>query len=250
MMNIKTISLGILSFGTLPACGSNGMSDLFPNRIVDDAGSTPDAPGGGAVGPPVQIARGPTSLVAVTSDGYAVYRAADQTLQAVALQGNASSFPITEQPGTIVIKGRAVFSWADVDWTTNLGRLSIWTAEGGAHDAGVALYSEEMVAATADGKTIVYNVNVTPTTTDLVITSNDFSAPKTLIAGVGRGSEQTCRSSFGFVESRLVIGWCTPGSQFGKIERYESVGGEWTAAVLASDSLSTWSSDRSGERVF
>jgi hypothetical protein len=246
MTNKRTIFLGILSLGMLPACGSTGGTKLFASPPVDDAG------GGGGVGPlspPVQLARGPTSLVAVTNDGYAVYRAADQTLQAVALRGGEPSLPITDQPGTIVIKGRTVFSWADVDWTTNLGRLLVWTAEGGAHDAGVALYSEDMVAATADGKTIAYNVNVTPTTTDLVITSNDFSAPKTLIAGVGRGSELTCRSSFGFVGSRLVIGWCTPGSLFGKIERYE-LADQWTAVVMASDSLSTWSSDQTGELIF
>jgi hypothetical protein len=248
MTNTRTISLGSLLLGILPACASPGYGEIF-------GGGTPDAreDAGRAVGPlpaPVRVAGGPASLVGVTSDGYAVYRAADQTLQAVAVHGGGTSLPITDHPGTIVLKHRAVFSWADVDWMTNLGRLLVWTAEGGTHDAGVALYSEEMVAATADGKTIAYNVNVTPTTTDLVITSNDFSAPKTLIAGVGRGSEQTCRSSFGFVGSRLVIGWCTPGSQFGKIERYESLDGQWTGAAIAADSLSTWSSDQSGELIF
>jgi hypothetical protein len=254
MIKSRTISLGILSLGLLPACGSNAGGELFANNTGDQAGgSTPDTDAGGTATSllaPVQVARGPASLVGVTSDGYAVYRAADQTLQAVGPYSGAPSLPITDKPGTIVIKGRALFSWADVDWNTNLGRLLVWTAEGGAHDAGVALYSEEMVAATADAKTIAYNVNVTPTTTDLVITSNDFSAPETLIASVGRGSEQTCRSSFGFVGSRLVIGWCTPGGQFGKIERYESLGGRWTAAVIATDSLSTWSSDQSGELIF
>src|SRR5260221_6143634 len=253
MMNTRTISLGILSLGMLPACGSTGGGELFASRTVDHGGSAADAGEGSSAGPlppPHQVARGSASLVGLTSDGYAVDGAADQSLQAVALHGSAPSLPITDKPGTIVIKGRALFSWADVDWTTNLGRLLVWTAEGGAHDAGVALYSEEMVAATADGKIIAYNVNVTPTTTDLVITSNDFSAPETLIAGVGRGSEKTCRASFGFVGSRLIIGWCMPGSQFGKIERYESLGGQWTAAVIASDSLSTWSSDQSGELVF
>jgi hypothetical protein len=245
MIKAKTMSLGILSLGMLPACGSNGATDLFRNPVVDDAG----APGSGGVGAPVQVARGSASLVAVTNDDYAVYRAADQTLQAVAMQGGPS-LPITDQQGSIVIKGRVVFSWAAVDWTTNLGRLSIWTAEGGTHDVGVALYAEDMVAATADGKTIAYNVNVTPTTTDLMITSNDFAAPATLIAGVGRGSERTCRSSFDFVGSRLVIGWCAPGSLSGKLERYEQVGGAWTASTMASDSLSTWSADQSGERIF
>jgi len=174
MMNTRTISLGILSLGMLPACGSASGRELFANRTVDPAGAdTPDAGAGPGVGPPrtpLQIAKGAASLVGMTSDGYAIYRAADQTLQAVGVHSGAPTLPITDKPGTILIKGRAVFSWADVDWTTNLGRLMVWTAEGGAHDAGVALYSEEMVAATADGKTIAYNVNVTPTTTDLVIT--------------------------------------------------------------------------------
>src|SRR5690242_15072609 len=99
MTNTKTISLGILSLGMFPACGSTGTSGLFANRMLDDAGgTTQDARGGGAIGPPVQVARGPASLVALTSDGYAVYRASDQTLRAVALQGNAPSLPITDQP--------------------------------------------------------------------------------------------------------------------------------------------------------
>jgi hypothetical protein len=48
----------------------------------------------------------------------------------------------------------------------------------------------------------------------------------------------------------LVIGWCAPGSLFGKIEQYEALAGHWTATVIASDSLSTWSSDQSGDRIF
>jgi hypothetical protein len=254
MTNTGTIALGVLSLGMLPACGS-GYGEMFSSSTADEPGEGPpdareDEGRVGPLPPSVQVTRGPASLVGVTSDGYAVYRPADQTLLAVALHGGAPSLLITDHPGAIVIKHRAVFNWADVDWTTNLGHLSVWTAAGGARESGVALYSEDMVAATEDGTTMVFNANVTPTTTDLVIASNDFSAPSTLIAGVGRGSEGTCRSSFGFVGSRLLIGWCAPGSQFGKIERYELLHGQWTGEVIASDSLSTWSSDRAGELIF
>src|SRR5690348_17852416 len=31
----------------------------------------------------------------------------------------------------VLIRGRVVFNWANVDWTANVGDLSVWTADAG-----------------------------------------------------------------------------------------------------------------------
>ena len=246
-------------------CGSSGSEAFFQdgNGAAGTDGAGGDSGAGGDAGsggsdpadagpppPPRQLAPGAAALVGMTADSHALYRTASGELQAIALTPGASPLAITNTPGTIVIKGNVVFSWADVDWTTNLGILRIWTANAGTIEVGTALFAEDMVAATPDGRNVVYNVNVTETTTDLMIAPTDSFIPFTLIPALGRGSQETCRAHVDFVGERLFIGSCPLGSQVAKIERFEHTEAGWVPTPIATNALSRWSADQSGERLF
>jgi len=256
----------------------------------DEAGATGDVgdvAGGGAggadyrgeIGTPMQIATGQAALLGVTSDGWVVYRESD-VLWAASLDDPDSVQQITDRPGSVLIRGRTVFNWADIDWSVGAGNLSVWTADGGAHTIGITPYSETLVGASEDGSTIVYTANthdvldpdlgaggaasggeggqamggegaVTPErATDLMIASSDLARQDVLIASMGLGSERTCTPSLGFVGARLFIGWCTPGSRDAKIQRYEAGTPAWTPTTIADGALPNWSTDAEGERVF
>jgi hypothetical protein len=249
-MKIRTVSL--VAFFAI-GCGSASQETLLYEGDGGTGGGGSGGAGQGDAGPylpATQLSPGMAALVGVTDDGHALYRKEGAGLEAIPIQPGFSAIPITDQPGTIVIKGKAVFSWADVDWETNLGRLLIWTADGGAHEVGTSLYAEDMVAASPDGRVVVYNVNVSETASDLMVAPSDLSAPKTLIAGMGRGSQDTCRASFTFVGERLFVAWCAPGSQGARIERYQMAGADWVPTLVAEGALSSFSADKTGERIF
>ena len=235
------------SAGSDPGTGGTAGAD----GGVGSGGSAGTGPGdAGPLEPARQLAPGSAALVGVTQDAHAVYRNAAGTLHAIAIAPGATPLAVTDQPGTIVIQGRVVFSWANVDWTTNLGNLRFFTASGGTIEVGVALFAEDMVAASADGKTVVYNANVSEKTTDLMIAQTDVFAPSVLIPAVGRGAQDTCRAQLGFVGQRLFVGYCPAGSQAATIQRFDRTETGWTATAIASNALPRWSADQSGERVF
>jgi hypothetical protein len=203
----------------------------------------------GELAPATQIATGEASLLGVTRDGWAVFRE-QEMLMAASLDTDEAVKAVSARPGSVLIRGNAVFNWADVDWMKGVGDLSVWTAEGGAHEVGETPYVENLVAASASGASIAYTANTTATTTDLMITSNDFSAPEVLIPAVGLGTEETCGANIGFVGERLFVGWCDEGSRAAKIKRFERIDDTWQTQTIATNALPAWSSDESGERVF
>jgi hypothetical protein len=101
-----------------------------------DGGDTEPA---GPVIPPTQLMPGTPGLVAVTSDGYAIVRD-EAGLGAVKLEPGATSAQVLDKPGSVYVNRSVVFNWAGVDWTTNLGDLSIWSATGGSQHIGTAVY--------------------------------------------------------------------------------------------------------------
>jgi hypothetical protein len=201
------------------------------------------------MGAAAQLMTGLVSISGVTSDSWVVVRVGD-ALRAVTLPVDMATKDITTGAGNVLIRGRVVFDWKDVDWKTNTGALSVWTSGAGTHEIGMTAYAEALVAASEQGRTIVYTANAKGETMDLMIAPADFSTRHVLIAHIGRGSETTCGPSFNFVGERLFVGWCAAGSRTGIIERYEEVAGEWTPTLMAKDALPAWSSSTSGERVF
>jgi hypothetical protein len=131
---------------------------------------------------------------------------------------------------------------------TNLGELTVWTAESGAKSAGTVMYGEDTALASSDGAWVAYMNNVTDRTADLVVTTPDLAAQHVLIPSVGRGSEDTCRAIYGFVQNKMFAAWCTSGERKATLERFD--GPDWKATQLATGVNTLWSADELGERVF
>lgn len=234
-------------------CGSSGAGETLddgPKTGGDgDGGSTGNPSWNGELAAPTQIAAGEATLLGVTGDGWAVFRSMEQLMAAPVASGEAVKM-VTSTPGNVVMRGNVLFNWASVDWDRGVGNLSVWSAEGGTHDLGETPYVESWVAASESGQAVVYPANTTETTTDIMISSNDFSAPQVLLPAVGIGTEETCGAQIGFVGERLFVGWCAEGSRAATIQRFDLVDGEWQAETIAEDALPNWSASASGERVF
>jgi hypothetical protein len=280
------LTLGLIFAG----CGGSEDGDgESPNDNQGGSGGTGAQAGGagdrGEIGTPAQIAPGQAALLGVTSDGWVVFREGD-VLRGAKLGDASTVQDITGRPGSVLIRGRVVFNWADVNWELGIGDLSVWTSDAGAHDVGPTPFAEALVAASDDGSTIVYTANtrelggvdaaggatgsdaggatgsdvgaggsagqapMPDKVTDLVIASSDVGSTSVLIESMGLGSDSTCNPTVGFVGQRLFVGWCTTGSRAAKIERYELAQGMWSPTTIAEDTLSAWSTDRAGESVF
>ena len=233
------------------ASGGEGDSKGGSSRGGSSSAGTSSG-GRPAIGPSTQLAPGPASLAGITSDGWAVFRDADalRTVKIGASAASPATEEVTRRPGSVLIRGRAVFNWADVDWTTNLGDLSVWTEEGGAIEIGETLYAEGLVAVSESGSALVYAANPSDETFDLVLLTTERGTSEVLIESVGRGSEETCGARIGFVRERLFVGWCEVGSRAARLERYDRAGDEWRATLIAEDALPEWSADAEGESVF
>jgi hypothetical protein len=240
----------------LAGCGSTGGNQSVDNSAPSASGGETNQEsdnsgghGSGEMAPPIQIATGAPTLVGVTSDGWAIYRDAD-ALAAARVAESSKIQPISDRPGSTLLRGNAVFNWADMDWTLGVGDLSVWTADAGAHEIGVTPYVEGLVAASADGSTLVFTQNTKATTADLMIAGSDMAAPTVLIEAMGLGSQETCGATLGFVGEQLFVGWCEAGSRSGRIERFEREGDAWNRTVIAEDALPAWSASSDGARVF
>lgn len=238
--------------GTAPTETPGSGGDASGEDGTDGQGQGGDSSGAawdGELAAPTQIASGEASLLGVTSDGWAVFRDPDG-LWAASTNSDEEIQELAATPGNVLIRGSVVFNWANVDWTVGVGDLSVWSAEGGAHEIGPTPYVETLVAVSASGASVVYTANASETTTDLMITGSDFSEPEVLIPALGLGSETTCGANIGFVGERLFVGYCSEGSRAARIERFEQVDGAWESTLIAEDALPAWSADESGERVF
>ncbi len=284
MRTSQLLALGVIIIG----CSSTDDTKTKPNPgSAGTSSSASGAPGTGEagagaggsadrgeIGTPVQIAPGQATLVGVTSDDWLIYREGDR-LMGAKVGDSGSAREITAHPGSVLIRGRVVFNWADVNWEQGVGNLSVWTSESGTHEVGSTPYSETLVAASEDGTSIAFTANTRELgaggsgsaesdsaggsggaepapdrATDLMHAPSDLSSQQVLIESMGLGSESTCSPSFSFVGERLMVGWCEPASRSAKIERYEQDGDSWSKTTIAEDALPGFSTDESGDTVF
>jgi hypothetical protein len=205
----------------------------------------------GQVKEPVHLTTDATALTGVTSDDYAIYRA-DAGIAALSLKPGGSPAIISTEGGSILIRKTFVFMWANVDWATFLGDLTIWNARQGVHQIGNTVFGEDVVTSDDTGETILYFNNVREDRMDLMVAS-DLRAPTVLLPDVGRGSETTCRANFRFIGKSAFVSWCQPGTRTALLQRFDppaAAGGEWQRRTLASEVQSTWSADGEGQRLF
>jgi hypothetical protein len=229
--------------GGRPATGSAGQD---ASAAAGEDATGPDA----TIGVPTQVTSGSASMVGVTGDDRVLYRVGDN-LMASKLDGGDSE-TVSDQPGNTLVRGRVVFNFANVDWTANVGDLSVWTADGGAQEVGPTTYSETLIAASDSGDFVVYTANSSTkkSKTDLMIASSDFATDDVLIAGMGLGSDTTCSPSLGFVGEALFVGSCAPGSRDATIQRFDFDGSSWNPTTIAEQALPAWSADAAGNGVF
>jgi hypothetical protein len=242
------------------AGGSGGRQDAGANDHEAGTGASQDAPGAaggdtvggvgdGTLGTPSQLATGSPSVVGVTSDGWVLYRAGD-VLQGLKL-GDDQPVDVSDEPGNVLVKGKVVYNFANMDWTKNVGDLSIWSDAGGAQSIGSTTYSESLIAASESGDWLVYPADTRSSKTNLMIASSDFSTNDVLIEGMGLGNDTTCSPTLGFVGERLIVGYCEPDSRDASIVRFEwNEKNGFVPTTLAEQTLPTWSADATGDGLF
>ena len=257
----------LLSALALPACGGDdstpgpvtgagGRNDAGTNGNEGGTGAGQDAPGaaGGDANPPAplgeaqQLASGSPSVVGITGDDWVLFRDGE-SLKAMNVEGG-DALEVSEVPGNVLVKGKVVFNFANVDWTKNVGDLSIWTAMGGAQEIGKTTYSEALISASKSGEWLVYPADTKGAKTNLMLASKDFSTNDVLIEDMGLGNDTTCSPSLAFVGERLIVGYCEPDSRDAKVVRYEQDGDAFGFTMIAEQALPTWSADASGDGVF
>jgi hypothetical protein len=213
-------------------------------------GSSPDSsPDGATATTATQLVPGSVSIVGLTTDGWAVFRDGD-ALRAAHLSVPGETKDVAAKAGSVVIRGKVVFNWANVDYVANVGDLSVWSADAGAHVIGSTQYAEGLIAASDDGGTLAYTTNLTATTMDVVLAPADLSSSQIVLKAAGRGSDTTCTSSIGFVGARFFTGSCAAGARSGTLQRFAHGATGWQPTVLATSALPAWSADATGEKVF
>lgn len=230
-----------------------GASDV---EALPDAGA-PDGPQKEPLGPPIGAAPAPTKLaddavavIGVTGDGWVVYRSS-QGVVAVRSDGSTSEPQLLSSDSAMVlIRGRVVFVFTNVDWQTDLGELTIWTAAHGAEAIGPAVYGENAALATEDGSWVAWigNVNAAGTSADLVVAGADLTTPHTALASIGLAAKNTCGPRVGFAGQRLFAAWCTPGKSTATLQRLEPPSFAPTSITHASTGY--WSADAAGDTLF
>jgi hypothetical protein len=241
--------------------GSSGSEPSFaPSRLSHgDRESGKDAASDAGAAEPIdttprKIVSGTASITGVTSDGYVLYRAASG-LAVIGTDANATPTNITAASAIVTIRGKVAFVFRNVDYTTNLADLDVWTAAGGVKNVGQVMFGEDAIAANEDGTSILYATNVTPTTAVLVVAKSDLSTKTTLLPAMGRSSITTCRFKYAFAGTRVLAAACEVGSLEGTLRGFDPVvagtgAGTWSATAIASKVQPTFAADSEGKRVF
>lgn len=202
---------------TLVGAAACGSGDTTP---VD--ATTPDAPAPA----PTRVAIGrrlidhAAVVGGITSDGYVVFSDLDPNGHSV-----AKVIPIDGGPETVIatstgtgkadlrfeIRGGVVFAWADRG--NRVATLSIWSQATGVVVRGPNTRPGR-AAATADGRTIAYERDVTATTVNLV--AGPVAGPDVVIAAAN-AEDGTCwrdtdLASLGAASSRLLVRYCPAGT--------------------------------------
>lgn len=250
-MKVCLASLLALSFMGCNNPGATSSTDMAPaaGGAQGQAGDGSGELGSGEMAPPIQVASGTPSLVGVTSDGWTIFRDGD-ALKAAKLNEDAEVQDVAAKAGSVVIKGGAVFNWADMDWMANTGDLSIWSANLGNQEIGTTPYVEALVAASDDGSSALYPANASATAADLMIVDAGASAAAPLIENLGLVSEKTCGAKIGFVGMDVLAGWCEPKSTSAVLQRFTHGDDGWSGVTIADRALPGWSADSGGTRIF
>ncbi|MFW5739466.1 MAG: hypothetical protein ACOC1F_03780 [Myxococcota bacterium] len=238
--------------------------DASTDASVDTGGSTvtPDASvldGGAPCAPmfgedvewptsPTQLMQGNAEPMGVTSHGWLLYD--HSGLLSATRPDGSETVDISSESGNLAIDGRVAFYFIDADYEIGVGDMIIWSGGTCARHVDDTLFAAGMTAASDDGEHVLFASNVTESQFDLVAATRDLAEHQVLIAGVGRGNEQTCGSHYGFAGNRIIVGSCEPGSRDATLRVFDREAEAWSATEVDTELYPDWSASASGQRIF
>jgi hypothetical protein len=258
------VTLVAMSFAILGACsGGSSSNPAASGDAGNDVTGSEDAPGdaadakvdgpadAGIDAPPppsgtlLALDPGPI-LLGMTSDGFAVYYANDNTLYAVDASGRDSGAPISiaqSQPTggdyfDAVVVGPVVFFWPNLPTgQASPGSLFVWSHATGVHPIpGVTVGG--FAAASGDGSKIVYGAMASGTATsgDITVAGTDGSNPTVLESQVPLDPQCVPQVSFvGASRADALVAYCAASDAGPKSATLDAFQGpSWTKTTLAS----------------
>ncbi|HZO17127.1 MAG TPA: hypothetical protein VFB62_27810 [Polyangiaceae bacterium] len=217
--------------------------DFDENSLGDDALDP-------TITAPTKLAEVYGDLVTITKDDRLVYTTSDGVWSIKAAIG-AQPRKASSLVGDIFVKGRTIFTFAEVDYSTGEGNMTFWTPAVGRRSIGKTLLGGDQVAARHDDAWVMFARNVQTETLDIVMCSADKQHAQVLVEDAGRGSDVTCGPSYAFAGDQAVVSWCTVGSTTATLARWNvDPQGVWQRADISVEAQGVWSSIASGMKLF
>ncbi len=250
---------GTVDTGT-PSGDSSGVDTTVPEGGADtgtksdavtdtkkEGGTTDTAPADTAPPPGTKLGAGDYSVIGVTDDDYAV--ALDNSsgaLVAIALAGGAPATIDAASDASFVI-GKVVFSWSGVDATSGVGKLTVWTHDGGAKSPSTASIAY-VGGASPDGAYIMYTSAATSAPkADVVFSTLDGATKKTIANADASGS---CGVGITYKGSRFVTSYCTDATGSATVASIDNTGAATTLLAGALFIGVEGAVDSAGTKVF
>src|SRR5579883_2402327 len=270
----------LLLFAAAGGCSNNGLGVPGGDGATAADQGVPDmaAPADAATAPADLIApadltafatgsrlvQGNFSLQGVTSDDYAIYTDDKSGALAAESASGGSPISISGTAGQLLISGKAVLVWSNVDMNTNVGQLSVWTKANGTHTLDAASLLGE-VAVSDDGGTVLYCGNTTVTTImgtsapsacDIVLVKSDGTGAKTIYTQVPlptmQGQNSDCVPTLGFAGGLFVTNHCLgmgdAAATTATLSTIDPSSGA-TNDVRATGASNIWQTDKAGDKL-
>lgn len=123
-----------------------------------------------------------TGLGTITSDGYVLVLDAGATpnaLVAIALDGSGTPIKVVDKADYVYVSGKMAFVYSNVNTTTFIGTLGVWSKAGGYKELSTAARAGQF-AVSVDGKVIAYTAKENTKITDIVVDAPTGGAAKTI----------------------------------------------------------------------
>ena len=236
--------------GSGTGAGTQGGDPLdFPDHDDFDEDATVDDALDLTITEPTQLTGDGGTLAAITADDRLVFTGNGATFS-IKAASTAPTRKVASASGTVHVKGNTVFTFADVDYSTGLGDLVVWTPAVGRRSFGWVMFGEERIAARHDDAHVLFMKDVQTDTVDIIVASADKLVAQILVDDAGRASESTCGPSFGFAGDAAVVSWCEVGSTTATLARFVLTGDSWERHDISDAAAGSWASDASGETFF
>jgi hypothetical protein len=199
---------------------------------------------------PVKVLTGTYELLGVTTDDLAIVHdtTADSVLAEPLAGGNSILVTNALNGGDVIVDGKVVFVWQNINNNTNAGALHVWSQATGLILASNASI-DRLAAATTDGARIVFmgNVNNLGTTGDIIGANTDLTNKTTLEATDQTPAGTVCDPNLGFSGAYAVAGRCKNNNNTPTVSSWTA---NWTKTdIQVGGASSYWEGDPAGTKV-